>query len=602
MLKKIGNYFVLIGIFFFYSFNLTAGDIAVEASVSSTEVAVGEQFTYSVTISGSAGNLPRPELATLPSFKVYGAGTSSSFQFVNGAVSSSVTYNYAVIPQKAGTFTIPPAQLTYKGKVYKTAPINIVVTKTASAKRRTRNKRKPSVQEQIFNRNNTPELFIRAIANKRTVYVNEPVLFSYKLYFNKISISQYGIDKQPDFSGFWVEDIPPKKFRKQRIEMYNGRKYYTLTLERRVLFPTSAGIKTIKPVTFNFLTQDFFSFFGRRVSRKTDPITIKILPLPENKPKDFNGAVGKYNIKYALSKGAVKQNNPFSLKIIISGTGNIKSISAPSAPDFQDFKIYDTHSSINVDKTATGIVGSKIFEYILIPLSAGKLKINSFKFSYFDIVSHKYRTIKTKTIVIKALPGPANSNFTVNQPTYSGQEVKLIGKDIRFIKDNVYHIVNRGTYFYKSPGFLLFIIIPLLILLAGYIYSKYLLRLETDIKFAKATRAYKVARKTIIAIDKKLKKKDMTNIDSLFEKLLINYISDKFNIPKSEIVLNKIKKILKDKKVDKKIIDELSELYEESNLLRYAPTKPTIEDYEDLLQKAILTFTNIEQNVKKVGV
>ncbi len=599
MLKKIGSIFLFIFIFSAYSSKLLAGEIAVEASVSSTEVAVGEQFTYSVTVSGSAGNLPRPELATLPSFKVYGAGTSSSFQFVNGAVSSSVTYNYAMIPTKTGTFTIPPAQITYKGKVYKTSPINITVTKNKPRPRQ--KKRTPSVQEQIYNNNNQAEVFVRAIVNKRKVYVNEPVLFSYKVYYRNISLSQYGIDPPPSFPGFWVEDIPPKKFRKQRIEMYNGHRYYTLVLERRVLFPTSPGTKTIDSVNFNLLVQGFFSFFGKKVSRSTQPVSIKVLPLPANKPPDFNGSVGKYNIKYSFSKGKIKQNNPFSLKIIISGTGNIKSISAPVAPDMKDFKIYDTHSSINIDKTATGIVGNKVFEYILIPLSAGNLQIGSFKFTYFDINLKRYRTIKTKPLNIKALPGPANANFN-NQPAFSGQEVKLIGKDIRFIKDNISHIKNQGTYFYKSSAFIFLILIPVLVFFAGFIYSKYLLKLETDVKFAKATRAYKSARKTMAAIDKKLKKNDMSDIDSLFEKLLINYISDKFNIPKSEIVLNNIKKILRSKKIDNNIIKQLSELYEESNMLRYAPTKPTIDEYEELLNKAMIIFNNIEQNVKNVGV
>ncbi len=604
MLKKIGKILLILYIILLLGINnIFAGDIAIESSVSSTEVAVGEQFTYSVTISGSAASLPRPSLSPPPSFKVYSAGTSSSFQFVNGAVSSSVTYNYAMIPTKVGTFTIGPAQLKYKGKVYQTSPINIKVVKQKRIRPQQRQqKNQPSVQEQIFNQRETSEIFVRAIANKHTVYVNEPVIFSYKLYFKNISISQYGIKKMPDFTGFWVEDIPPKLFRKQRIELYNGRKYYTLILERRILFPTSPGRKNISSTTFNFIVQDFFSFFGKRVERKANPVSFKVLPLPSNKPKDFNGSVGVYNIKYSLSTKKIKQNTPFSLKIIISGTGNIKSISKPIAPDFKDFKVYDTHSSINVQKTANSIQGSKVFEYILIPLSAGNLTIDSFKFSYFNYKKRKYVTIKTKPIKLKSLPGPANTSFAQNNFVAAGKEVKLIGKDIRFIKENVGNIKNQGTYYYRSKSVIFLVLLPLLILLTAYIYARYLLKLETDVQFAKATRAYKMARKIITTIDKKLNKNDLKDIDSLFEKLLINYISDKFNIPKSEIVISNIKKLLKSKNIKEEVIKQLEELYEESNLLRYAPTKPEVTDYRDLLNKAISIFNNIERSTKKIEV
>lgn len=591
MLKKTGKYIIAL-ILLFAPFILNAQDITVEASVSSTEVEVGEQFTYSVTVSGNVANVPRPQLPALPDFKVYSAGTSSSFQFINGAISSSITYNYALIPLKQGTFTIGAAKIEFKGKVYQTQPITIKVVAPGKKPKPKRRKPAPTLEEQLFRQRNQSEIFVRAIVNKAKVYVNEPVIFKYKLYYKNAAISQYGIKEMPTFTGFWVEDVPPPRRKTRKIEIYNKSRYYTIVLETRILFPTSPGAHTIGKAKFEFLIEDIFSFFGRRIVRETNPVTIQVLPLPEkDKPSDFKGSVGDYKISTSLSTKKIKQNQPFVFKVKISGTGNIKTISEPVMPELKDFKLYDSRASINIQKGPYGIKGSKTFEYILIPLSAGELKIDSFKFSFFSTRKKKYVTLKTKPVKIIAKPGPATAMPVITGP--SSAPVQLVGKDIRFIKE-VAKIKNQGAYLYKASGIWFLIILPFLTLASAYLYSRYRLRMETDIKFARASRAYKLAKKRIKAIEKKLSENNLKDIASDFEKLLTGYIADKLNIPAASVVIDEIKKLLSKRNIPKEIIKEIEDIYNTANMLKYAPSQAEKTEYENLLKETINTITKFE--------
>jgi hypothetical protein len=592
MLKKIGKIFFII---LFFSNYILSADIQVSASVSDTEVEVDEQFTYSVTVSGNVANVPRPTLPQLPDFRVYSSGTSSSFQFVNGVISSSITYNYVLVPLKEGTFTIGEAKIEFGGQEYKTQPITIKVLPKGT-KPKVHKPRQPSLEEQLFRQNEEGVLFVKAVVNKTTAYVNEPITLKYKLYFKNVAIAQYGVREFPSFAGFWVEDVPPPKQRTRKVETYNGVQYYTIELETKILFPTSSGNYTIGKASFEFLIEDFFSFFGKKVARDTEPINIKVLPLPEKgKPANFKGDVGSYSISASVTAKEIKQNNPFILKVIIQGNGNIKTITEPQMPELQNFKLYDSRSSINVQKTSDSVTGNKTFEYILIPLSAGEFEIPPFKYSFFNPFTKEYKTIQTKPFKLKVKPAPASSTtYVQSQFSYSPSEVTLLGKDIRFIKENI-KIKNYKPFIYKKKIFIFLLIFPLILLVAGYFYYRYKFRLETDIKFARASRAYKLATKRIKEIEKKLKLNHLKNIESDFEKLITGYISDKLNIPYSSIIIDEIKKLLKSRNISSEIINMVDDIYTKINMIKYSPTKFHREELNELLNDSVKVINQFEE-------
>ncbi|MDD5066066.1 MAG: BatD family protein [bacterium] len=586
---------------------LLCQDITMEATVSANEMAVGEQFTYTISVRGSAGNLPQPQLPGMDDFRVYNAGTSSSFQFINGQVSSSVTYNYALVPLKEGEFTINPAQLNYNGKVYQTQSITVKVVPQKSqtaqqpGQQQQQQQTEPSVEERFFGQNETGELFVKTIVNKSSVYVNEPVIYSYKLYFRNVSVGQYGIQKLPDLAGFWIEDIPPDKVRKQSTEVLNGKKYYTLVLESKVLFPTAPGKKYINGARFNFVVQDFFSFFGKRIDREANPVSITILPLPDkNKPADFKGCVASLKLSTQLGSKNFIQNEPFSFKVILSGTGNIKSITDPVLPELKNFRIYDTHASLNIQKNANGVFGDKIYEYILIPEAAGKLELPAFHFTYFNYVNDGYQTLSTKPVFLNIKPGkPGSANLYTAPYAFSQSDVTLIGKDIRFIKENITAIRNEGDYFFNYGIFWFLVLLPLLGLGICFYYYQYKLKLESDVTFARASRAYRRAKKHLLEIEKCIIKRELERVPTLFEKAITGYISDKFNIPTSEIVLEQFKKVLAGKKLDREMLGLVEELYHEMNMLKYSQAaKNTPDSYRRLISRCSEMFNKIEQSVR----
>ena len=599
MLKKTGKHnmhknIIIIICFFLLTASVLAQDIEMNATVNAKEVGLGQQIRYSISVSGNVQNLPQPKLPSLTDFEVYNAGQSSSFQFINGQVSVSKTYNYSLVPQKEGAFTIGAAQITHKGKVYQTQPITITVSKSIKPKPT----KQPSVEERFFGQKQACELFIKTIVDKKSVYVNEPVVLTYKLYYRNIGIRNMGFRENPDFSGFWGEDIPPNKIQKRQRELINGKYYYTMNLYRKILFATAPGKKYIKGAKFQFIIEDFFSFFGRKVNKESNPVVINVNILPsKNKPSDFNGTIGNYNISTKLSTKNLVQNEPFVLKIIISGTGNIKSIGSLAEPKLENFRIYDKHTSINVQKSISSLSGNKTFEYILIPELAGKLEIPSFTFAYFNYAKKKYETLRTKSLTIKTSPGKPGQT-PVSSPYFQKADVKLIGKDIRFIRENIKKIKNQGDYFFNNDFMWFLIFFPLAILGTAFYFYNYRQKMESDVTFAKASRAFKTAKKHLSQIEKHLNKNSLDNIPVLFEKMLAGYISDKFNIPRSQIVIDRIKKILTRQKLDKELISKIEDLYNQINIFRYSPTEANEENYIKLLYNSNDVLNNIEKNIR----
>ena len=73
------------------------------------------------------------------------------------------------------------------------------------------------------------------------------------------------------------------------------------------------------------------------------------------------------------------------LKLVISGTGNLKLISNPEIKFPDDFEVYDPKVDNQVRLTREGLTGNKVIEYLAIPRHAGTYKIPGVSFSYFDI-------------------------------------------------------------------------------------------------------------------------------------------------------------------------------------------------------------------------
>ena len=357
-----------------------AQDATFTASVDKNPVGMGDQFTLSLVLTsagmGAGKNLQLPDLGR---FRVMsGPNQSQSMQFINGAVSSSLTYSYVLQPKEIGKFTIGGASIEVGGKVYTTTPFVLEVVKGAPKPRQEQNVQ-VDAKSQIGD-----NLFIRAVVDKSHVIQGEQINLSFKLY-TRISVANYGIERNPSMTGFWTEDIEIPKNIALSTETINGKQYRVGIIRRIALFPTQSGTLEISPMEVQTTVHvqsrsldPFDSFFrdpfGQTFAYKTrsEPVKIKVDPLPPGAPVGFKGAIGRFTMRTTVDKTDAKTNEPLSLKVSISGTGNIKVLESPEVDLPRDFEQYSPKVSDNINRQEDRISGTKTFEYLLIPGIRGR--------------------------------------------------------------------------------------------------------------------------------------------------------------------------------------------------------------------------------------
>ena len=397
---------------------LQAEPLSITATVSRTRLAVNQQLALTIELSGDgAQRAEQPELPDMGGYLTFlgSGGTSQNMSFVNGKMSVSKSFTFYYLAAKAGTFTIPPIKVVHKNKTIQSQPITLTITPSSTPPSPDRQK-----QGRTDNKN-SENLYIRTLVNKKTVFQNEPIVVTYRIYA-AVSVTGYSIIKLPETTGFWVEDIemPPQPEVKE--EIINGQRYVTADIKKMTLFPTSPGKRSIGPLSLQCEVKEqtrrrsrdifdsFFDdgFFGRTV-RKTisSPIAeINVKPLPRiDKPDSFSGVVGQFKITASVDKNTVKTDEAVTLTVTLSGVGNIRTLSEPVVQIPPDFEQYEPTISEKIDRTNGVISGSKTFEYVLVPRFPGMQRIKPIEFSYFDPKTKSYKIVRSPELLINVEKG-----------------------------------------------------------------------------------------------------------------------------------------------------------------------------------------------------
>jgi len=610
-LKKIG---FLILLLILLSTSSYSTDIKITAWVDRTTIGLNEQFVLSVEISGSgAGSAPQPKLPDMDKFAAYvGSGSSQSIQFINGRMSVSKTLNYYFIAREVGKFQIGPVTLTYKGKTYTTEPIDIEIVKTSAQPQQIpRQKQRPRLRAEDTIEGN---LFVKASVNKKRVYQNEPVILTYKIY-TRVNVTSYGISKLPTTVGFWVEEFPLPQRPRTHEEILNGKRFLVAEIKKLALFPTNPGQKVIDPMEVeceirvrerrprdifdHFFDDSFFgdSFFGRTVRRviKSNPVTVEVIPLPETgKPANFSGAVGSFNITAGVDKNSVKTHEAVTLKVKLSGTGNIKTLPEPVVNVSSDFEKYEPKITQKISRKGGVVSGSKTFEYILIPRHPGKQRIKPIEFSYFDLKSKTYKTLRTDEIVIDVAKGP--EEFIALGSGLSKEEVKLLGQDIRFIK-TITSFRKKGSYFYNSSGFLVLSFLPLILLGASLAYRRHLDRLSGDVAYARSRRAAQVAAKRLRKAKRCLNENTQKEFYAEVSRALLGFLGDKLNLPEAGIITDQVEEMLRGRGVDDRVISHYMNCLRTCDYQRFAPSDSKIDQMRNFFEDSKRAIAELEREL-----
>lgn len=601
--------FFIFSFFYFLLLSVGAQKLTVNAP---NHVSVGQQFRLTYTIdthdaSGfRIGQVPDAfEILMGPS-----TSTQSSYQIINGKAShtSSITYTYILSAVKNGTFVIPAATVSVNGSQVSSNAVKVVVSGQAQSNGNgSRQSQEPQMRDAGTSITGN-DLFIRVSANKKRVVEQEPVLLTYKVY-TLVDLTQLE-GKMPDLKGFHTQEVSLPQQKSFSVEQLNGRPYRTVTWSQYVMFPQITGKLEIPSITFNGIVvqrnrniDPFEAFFNGgsgyvevKKAIKAPGIEIQVDPLP-SRPANFSGGVGKFNISATLDKTEVKANDPINMRVVVSGVGNLKLIKEPVVEFPKDFDSYDAKQTDKTKLTANGVEGSMVYDFLAVPRHQGDFDIPPVEFVYYDTSTHQYKTVKTEAFHVHVEKGEGTGTNTIRD--FSGQEdVQLLAKDIRHIKQGETDLYNVGDYFFGSQWYW----IAIALLFTGFVSLFVIFRQRAisnaDVVGSRVGKANKVATKRLKKASK-LKaegKSDMFFDETL--RALWGYVGDKLNIPVTSLTRDNIRERLIERGVDEETVNSFLEAIDECEFQRYAPGDPR-GNMNKVYEKAMSAIEKIENVMKK---
>ena len=592
-----------------YSTQMLADKVAFTASAPDA-VVVGDQFRLSYTVTTQkVKDFRAPSIKGFDVLMGPSRSQQSNTQIVNGNVTStsSITFTYILMANNAGEYTIPGASIVADGDQMVSNSVRIKVLpqdqgdSNSSSSSSTHSSSGTGVSNQ--------DLFITASASKTNVYEQEAFVLTYKIYTRESNL-QLNNAKLPDFKGFHSQEIEMTTNARWTPEHYQGRNYYTTVYRQFVLFPQQSGKLYIDPAQFQMTVgkpvqsdDPFDAFFngGSNVieikkSISTPKIAINVNPLPAGKPADFSGGVGEFNISSSINNKELKTNDAITIKLVISGTGNLKLISNPEIKFPDDFEVYDPKVDNQVRLTREGLTGNKVIEYLAIPRHAGTYKIPGVSFSYFEIRSKSYKTLKTEDYVVNVEKGAGNADQVIANFT-NKEDVKVLGEDIRYIKQNEVTLQPKGSFFYGSMTYWLFYIIPALAFIIFFIIYRKQAAENANVAKMRTKKANKVATKRMKLAGKLLSenKKDAFYDEVL--KALWGYISDKLNIPVSRLSKDNIEEKLRNHGVNEELIKEFLNALNDCEFARFAPGDEN-QAMDKVYSSSIEVISKMENSIK----
>ena len=596
-----------------YSTQTFADKVSFVASAPDV-VVVGDQFRLSYTVTTQkVKDFRAPSIKGFDVLMGPSRSEQSSTQIVNGSVSStsSITFTYILMANTAGEFTVPGASIVADGNqmISNSVKIKVLPQDQNHNSSRRNNDNSSSIQPSSNASVSNQDLFITATASKTNVYEQEAFVLTYKIYTRESNL-QLNNAKLPDFKGFHSQEIEMTTNARWTPEHYKGRNYYTTVYRQFVLFPQQSGKLFIEPAQFQMTVNKpvqsadpFDAFFngGNNVIEIKKPITtpkiaINVNPLPAGKPTNFLGGVGEFNISSSINSKELKTNDAITIKLVISGTGNLKLISNPEIKFPDDFEVYDPKVDNQVRLTKEGLTGNKVIEYLAIPRHAGTYKIPGVSFSYFDIRSKSYKTLNTEDYVINVEKGAGNADQVIANFT-NKEDLKVLGEDIRYIKQNEVTFQPKGSFFYGSMSYWLFYIIPALAFILFFIIYRKQAAENANVAKMRTKKANKVAVKRMKLAGKLLSenKKDAFYDEVL--KALWGYISDKLNIPVSRLSKDNIEEKLRNHGVSEELIKEFLNALNDCEFARFAPGDEN-QAMDKVYSSSIEVISKMENSIK----
>ena len=579
-MKKIGWYIILLLMMLGYQVHVAAQHISVSAP---SHVAAGENFRVAYTINTSDVEEFRMGGVQDGLEVIAGPYTSSqsSYQMINGhtSSSSSVTITYTLYAAKNGSFTIGASHALVGGKRLSSRPVKIQVSGHAQRTNGAPNMHGQDSYDQPRMRSagsaiSGSDLFIKVSASKKRVHEQEPILLTYKVY-TQVDLTQLE-GKMPDLKGFHTQEVPLPQQKTFHTETVNGRPYKCVTWSQYVMYPQMTGRLEIPSITFKGIVvqqnrnvdpmEAFFNGGSGYVEVKKDikapGITLQVDPLPQ-RPANFSGGVGKFNISASLDKKEVKAGEPITLRVVVGGIGNLKLLKQPVVNFPKDFDKYDAKVTDKTRLTANGVEGNMVYDFLAVPRNQGSYTIPSVELTYYDTAKNAYKTIKTQPFKVEVEKGDGTS---AESEDFASQD-----KDIHTIKLGKAEQHKADEMFFGSFGYWISLLIPLIAFVVLLIVFRRRAIENADIVKKRSNRAGKIATKRLRLANKLMLQGKQGEFYDEVMRALWGYMSYKLNMPAEKLNRDNIRETLGRHFVDDATIEKFTTALDECEFERYAP-------------------------------
>jgi hypothetical protein len=400
----------------------------VTAVLSNSNTAVGQPVQLQIKVTGSSSARP-PGQIFVDGLDIRYTGQSQLLEGHNFQFTYSFIYSFTIMPEKAGTFKIPPQMVEAGGSALHTPELILHVADSGSAQSpRSSNRSNAQIDPGKI-------AFADLTLSKTTAYVGEMIPAILRVGVNIRTPVESLNGAEITGQGFTAQKMRDQK---PTVETIDGKTYQVFTF-KTALSPARAGKIEIGPVQTTAIVRmprnpsrnqamprdlfdlndpfmdNFFSdpFFAPSVPQeirfKSQAVTLDVKALPPGAPADFGGAVGNFTLASEAKPKTGQVGDPFTVTATITGRGNFDRVTAPTLEDESGWHKYPPSSEFKQDDDV-GISGTKKFETVL-SANERKDKIPAQLFSYFDPAKEQYVTLRAEPIPVRVEGG------TVPRPT-----------------------------------------------------------------------------------------------------------------------------------------------------------------------------------------
>lgn len=578
-----------------------AASFTVEATLDSVRVGLEDTLELQVEVRGTDfSSVIPPDLSGLEGFQVLrGPSRIQRQTLINGRFSSSIRLEWTLGPVRKGKLRLPPLPVTVDGKVFYTKSLDVDVLGGSLATR---------VPSSRSGRGESREGVIRLVAevDRTEAYVGEQVTFTLRL-LTQLRVRGMSYQTRSDFEGFWVEkefdyiDNPPGRINGTETTV-DGEAFSEYVLAKLALFPTASGEVIIDPINLQVQirvdrSDSFGSFFfdrDRSIFRRSSPLSIKVLPLPrEGRPASFTGAVGDYHLEVSTDRTESRVNDALSLRVSLAGQGQIRTAGQPALPTLVDFRTFDPTVEETGSFQNSKLVGSRSWEYVLVPLAPGEQSIPPVVFSYFDPSAGEYRTLRSDPVPLQI--ARAEGPEIPPQAGLARRTVTQLQQDIAFIKLPAGALRDRSRPFHRSGLYLALLALPFALSGTLLAWKMRTHRLQADVARRRCSGATRTFRKAMRGAESARSSGDVTAFHAGIYAALTGLVADRENLAAAGLTRPRLQELLRSSGVNESVRREMERILDACDAARFAPGTVDEATMRKLVQRATVVAGRLQE-------